>query len=147
MILLFREKRLSETLIRHCPKCKMAFIKYDGCNKVTCKCGHTQCYICRTDNIDYTHFCRFLFPLVLCKFCLFSSCPHAPKRQADGIYKCGECTKTCLLWESHVPLETQQMAKIREEAAEKEAKKTAKKEKAGASSTAGTSKSKPAWKS
>lgn len=100
------EKRLSEVIVRNCPKCKLAFVKSEGCNKITCKCGYTQCYICRAHNISYEHFC---------------TCPHAKKRNVDGTYKCSKCNCTCLLWESAVLMEQHQMEKIRSNEAKKKA--------------------------
>jgi hypothetical protein len=41
---------------RECPKCKYKFVKTDGCNKMTCRCGAKICYICRVIIDDYTHF-------------------------------------------------------------------------------------------
>jgi len=49
----FRENQMSEAVIRKCPKCSMAFVKQDGCNKMTCRCRTTQCYLCRATNIGY----------------------------------------------------------------------------------------------
>ena len=38
--------------IRQCPKCKAAFTKVDGCNRMTCRCGGKMCYICRSPNVS-----------------------------------------------------------------------------------------------
>lgn len=79
-IILNREKELNEAIIRKCPRCGIVFMKSEGkmewgytikqiliikkhipgCNKMTCRCGMTQCYICRKSNIDYTHFCQWV---------------------------------------------------------------------------------------
>ncbi|KAE8552959.1 hypothetical protein EYB25_004338 [Talaromyces marneffei] len=32
---------------RTCPRCNLSFIKSSGCNKLTCICGYSMCYICR----------------------------------------------------------------------------------------------------
>lgn len=68
------EEAISLAKIRTCPKCHTSFVKSDGCNKMTCRCGLKMCYICRqpvpkTD--PYSHFCRI---------------PHC-KHQS-----CGNCT-------------------------------------------------------
>jgi hypothetical protein len=38
----------------------MPFNKVEGCNKMTCSCGLTQCYLCRESAIDYNHFCEYV---------------------------------------------------------------------------------------
>lgn len=52
------EEAKSEALIRRCNRCRQAFIKELGCNKMTCpKCHNTQCYVCNADLTDgYKHF-------------------------------------------------------------------------------------------
>lgn len=55
------EEALAEAKIRKCPKCMTAFIKSDGCNKMTCRCGTKMCYICRQElpgSNPYDHFCQ-----------------------------------------------------------------------------------------
>lgn len=52
----FIEMKVSEAMLRICPKCKKRFFKQTGCNKMTCTCGTTMCYVCRTPDIDYGHF-------------------------------------------------------------------------------------------
>ncbi|KAK2785484.1 hypothetical protein FQN52_008394 [Onygenales sp. PD_12] len=32
---------------RTCPQCGLSFVKSSGCNKLTCVCGYSMCYICR----------------------------------------------------------------------------------------------------
>ncbi|EED18290.1 RING finger protein (Zin), putative [Talaromyces stipitatus ATCC 10500] len=32
---------------RTCPRCNLSFVKSSGCNKLTCICGYSMCYICR----------------------------------------------------------------------------------------------------
>jgi hypothetical protein len=32
---------------RTCPRCGLSFVKASGCNKLTCVCGYTMCYLCR----------------------------------------------------------------------------------------------------
>ncbi|KAI4185940.1 MAG: hypothetical protein L6R41_003808 [Letrouitia leprolyta] len=51
-------------LKRTCPKCNTSFIKESGCNKLTCPCGYTMCYVCRQGlgpgegGEGYNHFCQ-----------------------------------------------------------------------------------------
>uniref|UniRef100_A0A914GPM2 RING-type domain-containing protein n=1 Tax=Globodera rostochiensis TaxID=31243 RepID=A0A914GPM2_GLORO len=104
------EKRLSEAVVRNCLKCKVAFVKHDGCNRVTCRCGANQCYICRENDIDYDHFCR----------CFREKIP--PKLP----FKCSKCGKGCLLWQRAEPVEKQQMERIRREMEEEEKAKAKK---------------------
>uniref|UniRef100_A0A915CTQ4 Uncharacterized protein n=1 Tax=Ditylenchus dipsaci TaxID=166011 RepID=A0A915CTQ4_9BILA len=76
------EIKLNEAVIRKCPSCHLAFVKESQCNKMRCRCGMTMCYICRTINIDYDHFCGHV---------------RDPK-----IPNCTQCvTKRCLLWEDY----------------------------------------------
>lgn len=68
------EEAITEAKIRKCPKCKTSFVKSDGCNKMTCRCGVKVCYICReqlTGSNPYTHFCQT------------AHCSHK---------RCGKCT-------------------------------------------------------
>lgn len=32
---------------RTCPRCGLSFVKASGCNKLTCVCGYSMCYLCR----------------------------------------------------------------------------------------------------
>ena len=41
------ESARTAALKRTCPRCNLAFIKDSGCNKLTCVCGYSMCYICR----------------------------------------------------------------------------------------------------
>lgn len=50
------EEELSNTIIRKCHRCFKAFVKEYGCNKMSCLCGATMCYICKKPDIDYDHF-------------------------------------------------------------------------------------------
>ena len=50
------EEKMTESFLRTCPKCKSKFYKNEGCNKMTCKCGMTMCYLCKEPNIGYSHF-------------------------------------------------------------------------------------------
>ncbi|KAJ9637108.1 hypothetical protein H2204_005033 [Knufia peltigerae] len=57
---------------RTCPRCGTSFVKSSGCNKLTCVCGYSMCYLCRKnigksgDNTEggegYRHFCEHFRP-------------------------------------------------------------------------------------
>ncbi|KAI4195465.1 MAG: hypothetical protein LQ346_003428 [Caloplaca aetnensis] len=68
-------------LKRTCPRCNTSFIKDSGCNKLTCVCGYSMCYMCRQglgggldggEGEGYLHFCQHF--------------------RVDG-GRCGECEK------------------------------------------------------
>ncbi|OCT51115.1 RING finger protein [Cladophialophora carrionii] len=58
---------------RICPRCGTAFVKSSGCNKLTCVCGYSMCYLCRKNigkagnNTEggegYRHFCEHFRPM------------------------------------------------------------------------------------
>jgi hypothetical protein len=50
------EEAMTEALISKCNRCRRAFLKDEGCNKMTCSCGNKQCYVCGKDVKDYDHF-------------------------------------------------------------------------------------------
>ncbi|KAH8696640.1 hypothetical protein BGW36DRAFT_189411 [Talaromyces proteolyticus] len=52
------EEAMTQALIRTCPKCKVAIIKEDGCNKIQCRCGTLICDVCKEDitKVGYNHF-------------------------------------------------------------------------------------------
>jgi hypothetical protein len=50
------ENAATEAMVRECVKCNTRFLQEDGCNKMTCQCGATSCYICRKPVADYSHF-------------------------------------------------------------------------------------------
>jgi len=58
------EAARTAALKRTCPRCWLGFIKDSGCNKLTCICGYSMCYICRQGlgRVDggegYRHFCQ-----------------------------------------------------------------------------------------
>jgi len=64
------EQAMSMAIKRVCPKCSTAFVKTEGCNKLTCPCGYKMCYVCRQDigaktgpHAGYQHFCSHFNPL------------------------------------------------------------------------------------
>lgn len=58
------EEAMTKALVRNCNRCKKAFIKDYGCNKMTCpSCGNMQCYTCSKDIVNYNHFGRNACPL------------------------------------------------------------------------------------
>ncbi|KAI0640872.1 hypothetical protein C8Q79DRAFT_1014714 [Trametes meyenii] len=51
------EEAMTQALMRNCPKCKKAFIKEAGCNKMSCpNCMALSCYVCRKLITGYDHF-------------------------------------------------------------------------------------------
>ncbi|XP_001812033.3 uncharacterized protein LOC100142249 isoform X1 [Tribolium castaneum] len=52
----FVENKMTEALLRKCWKCGVKFFKEEGCNKMTCSCGASMCYICGQPVTDYKHF-------------------------------------------------------------------------------------------
>ncbi|KAF8816831.1 hypothetical protein BYT27DRAFT_6378460 [Phlegmacium glaucopus] len=51
------EEAMTRALMRNCPKCQKAFIKEQGCNKMSCPNCHTlSCYVCRQVINGYDHF-------------------------------------------------------------------------------------------
>lgn len=58
------EAARTAALKRTCPRCGLGFIKESGCNKLTCVCGYTMCYVCRQGlgrgggGEGYRHFCQ-----------------------------------------------------------------------------------------
>ena len=51
------EDAMTEAMLRECPKCKKKYFKEEGCNKMTCECGQSMCYLCRQPvSNDYKHF-------------------------------------------------------------------------------------------
>ncbi|XP_043481936.1 E3 ubiquitin-protein ligase RNF216-like [Leptopilina heterotoma] len=52
------EENMTKALVRTCYKCQKPFFKEEGCNKMTCMCGASMCYLCLTplQQGDYKHF-------------------------------------------------------------------------------------------
>ncbi|KAH9926626.1 uncharacterized protein BXZ73DRAFT_19576, partial [Epithele typhae] len=51
------EEAMTAALMRNCPRCKKAFVKEMGCNKMTCPhCRTLSCYVCRKVITGYEHF-------------------------------------------------------------------------------------------
>uniref|UniRef100_A0A914QPS4 Uncharacterized protein n=2 Tax=Panagrolaimus davidi TaxID=227884 RepID=A0A914QPS4_9BILA len=61
---------------------------------MTCRCGATQCYICRQKDITYEHFC------------------DCETRQIHG--RCRKCLKNCRLFENAEELDEQRMKQIQD---------------------------------
>lgn len=41
------EAARTSAIKRTCPRCGLSFVKSSGCNKLTCVCGYSMCYLCR----------------------------------------------------------------------------------------------------
>jgi TRIAD3 protein (E3 ubiquitin-protein ligase RNF216) len=95
------EEKMTMAKIRKCHKCGCEFTKADGCNKMTCRCGTTMCYVCRKPGISYAHFCQ---------------------HPRDPGHKCNFC-KNCSLWSD--PSEDDDMAVRQLEKEADEAKRKA----------------------
>ncbi|XP_061182295.1 uncharacterized protein LOC133190621 [Saccostrea echinata] len=87
------EEKMAMAKIRTCHRCKAKFMKEEGCNKMTCKCGASMCYVCRKPNISYKHFCQHL---------------REPKKPCD---KCNDC----FLWSKAEEDDERAIAEIRKE--------------------------------
>ena len=59
----FVEQQMATALVRTCPQCRMQFHKTEGCNKLTCVCRTSMCYICREEIQGYDHFCQHFRPM------------------------------------------------------------------------------------
>uniref|UniRef100_A0A914KZI8 RING-type domain-containing protein n=1 Tax=Meloidogyne incognita TaxID=6306 RepID=A0A914KZI8_MELIC len=88
------EKKINEAVVRKCPRCGVQFVKEKGCNHVTCRCGMTQCYLCRQTEIKHDHFCQHY---------------RDPNSQ-----NCDQCNKKCLLYEDANKIDQQIIIEIRE---------------------------------
>jgi TRIAD3 protein (E3 ubiquitin-protein ligase RNF216) len=60
------EEKMSDAVIRICPRCDAQFMKEEGCNKMECPRCHTWiCYFCRQvipKEVGYKHFWRHTAP-------------------------------------------------------------------------------------
>ena len=60
--------RANKSPIKNCPWCKVRIEKVSGCNKMTCRCGQSFCWICGSRISGYDHFsqggnCNLFNPL------------------------------------------------------------------------------------
>ncbi|KAK3760690.1 hypothetical protein RRG08_010663 [Elysia crispata] len=88
------EEKMTRTLIRVCSSCKIPFTKSTGCNRMTCRCGMSMCYICRTPDVDFSHFC---------------SHPRCP---GESCLKCDNCS----LWDDPEEIDNGVIENYRREA-------------------------------
>ncbi|KAJ3781897.1 hypothetical protein GGU11DRAFT_221731 [Lentinula aff. detonsa] len=87
------EEAMTRALMRNCPNCNKAFVKEEGCNKMTCPHCHTlSCYVCRQPVLGYDHFSR----------------PGAPASSSSN-------SKKCPLWE---PVENRHAQEVKAAAEE-----------------------------
>lgn len=49
-------QQIHEGKCRLCGNCKSPIMKDGGCNKITCRCGVRNCFLCGEINVDYSHF-------------------------------------------------------------------------------------------
>eukprot|EP00117_Sycon_ciliatum_P046193 scpid37164/ scgid3120/ E3 ubiquitin-protein ligase RNF216; RING finger protein 216; Triad domain-containing protein 3; UbcM4-interacting protein 83; Ubiquitin-conjugating enzyme 7-interacting protein 1 len=87
------EEMMTEAKVRKCAKCRTEFTKESGCNKMTCRCGASMCYVCRKAKITYQHFCS-----------------HVRNPGQD----CKQC-KACSLWTDTKADDAQAIIEVREE--------------------------------
>ncbi|BFZ02713.1 hypothetical protein BsWGS_05752 [Bradybaena similaris] len=93
------EEKMTKAKVRTCASCRAEFTKDGGCNKMTCRCGTTMCYICRTPKITYDHFCKHV---------------HDPGKG------CPTC-KACSLWTSTEADDERALEELTHEARAKQA--------------------------
>lgn len=86
------EAARTSALKRTCPRCGLGFIKDSGCNKLTCICGYSMCYICRQGlgkgggGEGYRHFCQhFRATGGSCKEC--DKCDLYKKEDDEGLVR------------------------------------------------------------
>ncbi|KAI0256271.1 hypothetical protein BJV78DRAFT_450870 [Lactifluus subvellereus] len=85
------EEAMTRALMRNCPKCKKAFVKEYGCNKMTCTyCYTTSCYVCRSIISGYGHFDQ--------------------SRPGDARRSSSSSSKKCPLWDSVEDRHTKEVA-------------------------------------
>ncbi|BFZ02717.1 hypothetical protein BsWGS_05756 [Bradybaena similaris] len=60
------EEQMTKAKVRTCSSCNTEFTKETGCNKITCRCGMTMCYICRKPGITHAHFCTHIIGSGMC---------------------------------------------------------------------------------
>ncbi|KAF7305009.1 hypothetical protein MKEN_01215900 [Mycena kentingensis (nom. inval.)] len=90
------EEAMTRALMRNCPKCKKAFVKEMGCNKMTCpECMTLSCYVCRQVIKGYEH---------------FSTQPGQPVNATSS--KAGLCP----LWDTNNQVENRHVDEVKEAA-------------------------------
>ncbi|XP_024528430.1 E3 ubiquitin-protein ligase RNF216 [Selaginella moellendorffii] len=81
------EELMTKALVRECLSCKAELVKTDGCNKITCRCGQTMCYVCRQKiSAGYSHFCQHARePGKSCRSC--NRCGLWAQESSDDVVK------------------------------------------------------------
>lgn len=107
------EQAMADAVKRTCPECNLSFTKYDGCNKMTCRCGYVMCYLCRQGikAVSYAHFCEhFRFnPGEACNQCSKCDLYRNPNDDAAISNAARQATRAFLA--EHPELTTQLRAK------------------------------------
>lgn len=90
------EAARTNAIKRVCPRCGTAFVKSSGCNKLTCVCGYSMCYLCRR-NIGktgenegaegYRHFCEHFRPVPGVKCTQCDKCDLYKNEEEDILVK------------------------------------------------------------
>lgn len=90
------EAARTNAIKRVCPRCGTAFVKSSGCNKLTCVCGYSMCYLCRK-NIGktgenegaegYRHFCEHFRPVPGVKCTQCEKCDLYKNEEEDILVK------------------------------------------------------------
>ena len=88
---------------RVCPRCGTAFVKSSGCNKLTCVCGYSMCYLCRANigkagaagNAEgaegYRHFCEHFRPTASKKCTECDKCDlYREEDEDEAVRRAGE---------------------------------------------------------
>lgn len=75
-----KNEKITESLLKKCPKCQVYCLREDGCGKMTCQCGKLFCWYCNKDlDVEkYSHFCGCT-NLVMVESDIHGRCIHCKK--------------------------------------------------------------------